>query len=135
MLRPMAKKGPPLARVSRRLLKMGPGVDPRPGCRPGEVIGGEAEVPRIDPLTDDRGRSQSQVEVADVLDRPDPVGVPGHPILERHDEPATPPDEPSDRAALPRRRGPVETAELIDEEIALGEQFAAEVVGRDLERG
>jgi hypothetical protein len=39
------------------------------------------------------------------------------------------------RIAPPRRRGPVETAELFDEEIALGEQFAAEVVGGDLERG
>jgi hypothetical protein len=73
--------------------------------------------------------------MADVPNCLDSEPVPGHPILERHDEPATPLDEPSNRAALPRRRGQVETTELIDECIALGEQFAAEVVGRDLEFG
>jgi hypothetical protein len=116
-------------------MEMGPGLDPRLAGRFEEVIDGKAEVPEVNPVADDRGRGQSQAHVADVLGRPDAVRVPGHPILERHDEPATPPDEPSDRAALPRRRGQVETTELIDEEIPFGERFAAEVVGRDLERG
>ena len=93
------------------------------------------KVPEISPPANDRGRRQSQAEMADVLNCLNSEPVPGHPILERHDEPAAPLDEPSDRAALPRRRGQVEATELIDEGISLGEQFAAEVVGRDLQLG